>query len=83
MFQSLGQNSKIISSLGPESQIVLLHNSISFTGEAQNNPQETAPQILPHFNFPYLWSALGTLHDISTTMKGKEIAPKRACFQLQ
>jgi len=30
VLQSLGQNSQIISSLGPESQIVLLHNSIFF-----------------------------------------------------
>jgi hypothetical protein len=83
VFQSLGQNSKIISSLGPGSQIVLLHNSISFTGEVRNSPQETTPQILTHFNFPYLWSALGILHDISTTMRGKEIVPKRACFRVK
>ncbi len=46
VLQSLGQNSKIISSMGPESQIVLLHNSISFIGKGWNSPQEIAPQIL-------------------------------------
>jgi hypothetical protein len=72
MFQSLGQNSKIISSLGPDSQIVLLHNSISFIGKGRNGPQEIAPQIFTHFNFQYFYSVLGTLRDISTIMKKKK-----------
>ncbi len=76
VLQSLGQNSKIISGLGPESQIVLLNNSISFIGKGRNSPHEIAPQILTHFNFQYFWSALGTLRDISTTMRGKEKSGK-------
>jgi hypothetical protein len=78
VLQSLGQNSKIISSLGPESQIVLLHNSISFIGKGRNSPQEIAPGILTHFNFQYFCSALGTLRDISTTMREKEKSEKHA-----
>jgi hypothetical protein len=76
--QSLGQNSKIISSLGHESQIVLLHNSISFIGKGLISPQEIAPRILTHFNFQYFCSALGTLRDISTTMREKEKSGKHA-----
>ncbi len=72
VLQSLGQNSKIIYSPIPESQIVLLHNSISFIGKGRNGPQEIAPQILIHFNFQYLCIVLGTLRDISTTMKKKK-----------
>ncbi len=78
VLQSLGQNSTIIYSMGPRSQIVLLHNSISFIGKGQNSPQETPPQILTHFSFQFFWSALGTLHDISTTMRGKEKSGKHA-----
>ncbi len=78
VLQSLGPNSKIISSLGPESQIVLLHNSISFIGKGRNSPQEIAPRILTHFNFQYFCSALGTLRDISTTMREKEKSGKHA-----
>jgi hypothetical protein len=78
VLQSLGQISKIISSLGPESQIVLLHNSISFIGKWQNSPQEIAPQILTHFNFQYFSSALGTLCDVSTTMKERKRSGKHA-----
>ncbi len=70
VFQSLGQNSKIISSMGPESQIVLVHNSISFIGKGWNSPQETTPQILTHFSFQFFWNALGTLHDITTKKVG-------------
>ncbi len=40
VLQSLGQNSKIISSLGLESQTVLLHNSISFISKGRNNPKK-------------------------------------------
>jgi hypothetical protein len=76
VLQSLGQNSKIISSLGPKSQIVLFHNSISFISKGRNSPQEIAPQILTHFNFQYLCNALGTLRDISTTMREKEKSEK-------
>jgi hypothetical protein len=72
VFQSLGQNSKITSSLGHEFQIVLLHNSISFIGKGWNSPQKIAPQILTHFNFQYFGIALGTLRDISTTMREKD-----------
>ncbi len=72
VLQSLGQNSKMISSLGPESQIGLLHNSISFIGKEWNSPQEIAPPILTHFNFQYFCTALGTLRGISTTMAQKE-----------
>jgi hypothetical protein len=78
VLQSLGQNSKIISSLDPKSQIVLLHNSNSFSGKGRDGPQEIAPQILTHFNFQYFCSALGTLHDISTTMREKEKSEKHA-----
>jgi hypothetical protein len=78
VLQSLGQNSKIISSMGPESQTVLLHNSISFIGKGRNSPQEIAPQIFTHFNFQYLYSALGTLYDISTTMRKKKKSRKHA-----
>ncbi len=78
VLQSLGQISRIISSLGRDSQILLFHNSIYFTGEGQNSPQEIAPQILTHFNFQYFYSALGTLHDISTIMREKEKSRKHA-----
>jgi hypothetical protein len=78
MLQSLGQNSKIISSLGPESQMVLLHNSISFIGKGQNSPHEIAPQILTQFNFQYFCNALGTLRDISTTTREKQKSGKHA-----
>jgi hypothetical protein len=78
VLQSLGQNSKIIFNLGPESQIVLLHNSISFIGTRWNSPQEIAPQILTHFNFQYFCSALGTLRDIRMTMREKEKSGKYA-----
>jgi hypothetical protein len=64
--------------MGPESQIVLLHNSISFIGKGRNSPQEIAPRILAHFNFQYFCSALGTLRDISTTMREKEKSGKHA-----
>ncbi len=45
---SLGQNSQIISSLGPESQIVLLHNSIFFIGKGRNSiaPKKLLPEYL-------------------------------------
>ncbi len=76
VFQSLGQNSKIISSMGPESQIVLLHNSISFVSKGWNSPQEIAPQIVTHFNFQYFYNVLGTLRDINTTMREKEKSKK-------
>ncbi len=72
MLHSSCQNSKIIFSLGLESQIVLLHNSISFIGKGRNGPQEIAPQIFTHFNFQSFCSALGTLGDISTTMREEE-----------
>jgi hypothetical protein len=78
VFQFSGQNSKIISSMGLESQIVLLHNSISFISKGRNGPQEIAPQILTHFNFQSFYSALGTLGDISTTMREKEKSGKHA-----
>ncbi len=78
VLQSLGQNSIIISSLGPESQIVLLHISISFIGKGWNSPQEIAPQILTHFNFQYFCSDLGTLCDISMTTREKEKSGKHA-----
>jgi hypothetical protein len=72
VLQSLGQNSKIIFSMGPECQIMLLHYSIYFIGKGWNSPQEIAPQILTHFNFQYFCSPLGTLCDISMTMREKE-----------
>jgi hypothetical protein len=79
VLQSLGQNSKIIYSLGPESQIVLLHDSISFIGKGRNTPPpEIAPPILTYFNFQYFYTALGTLHGISTTMREKEKSGKHA-----
>jgi len=78
VLQSLGQNSKIISSLGPESQIVLLHNSISFIGKGRNSPQEIAPRIRTDFNFQYFCTALGTLRGISRTMREKEKSGKHA-----
>jgi hypothetical protein len=78
VLQSLDQNSKIISNLGPESQIVLLQNSIFFIGTRQNSPQEIAPQILTHFNFQYFCNVLGTLRDITTTMREKEKSGKHA-----
>jgi hypothetical protein len=34
---------KMLQSLGPRSQIVLLHNSISFIGKGRHIPQETPP----------------------------------------
>jgi hypothetical protein len=56
----------------------LIHNSISFIGKGRNGPQEIAPHILTHFNFQYFYSALGTLRDISTTMREKEKSRKHA-----
>jgi len=76
VLQSLGQTSKIISSLGPESQIGLLHNSISFIGKGGNSPQEIAPRIITHFNFQYFCTALGTLRGISRTVAEKEKSGK-------
>jgi hypothetical protein len=64
VLQSLGQNSKIISSLGPESQIVLLHNSISFIGKERNTPKKLFPEYLhiPIFNISaVLWELCVTL----------------------
>jgi hypothetical protein len=78
VLQSLGQNSKIIFSLGPKSQIVLFHNSIFFIGKGRNGPQEIAPQILTHFNFQYFCNVLGTLREISMTMREKKKSGKHA-----
>jgi aminoglycoside phosphotransferase (APT) family kinase protein len=78
VLQSLGQNFKIIWSLGPESQIVLLHNSISSLVKGGIAPKKLLPKYLHIFNFQYFCSTLGTLHDISTTMREKEKSRKHA-----
>jgi hypothetical protein len=78
VLQSLGQNSKIIWSLGRESQIVLLHNSISSLVKGGVAPKKLLPKYLHIFNFQYFCGALGTLGHISTTMREKEKSPKHA-----
>jgi hypothetical protein len=45
VLQSLSENFKIISNPGPESQIVLLHNSISFIGK-EIAPKKLLPKDL-------------------------------------